>query len=249
MNIPKLPNGKKAYFASDFHLGAPAEEESALREQKIVSWLDRISEDAQIVFLVGDLFDFWFEYRHVIPKGYVRFLGKLAQLSDSGIDIIVFTGNHDIWIDTYLEKQLGAQIVKTSQSFELANKKFYVAHGDGFDPKDWKFKIVKKVFTNRVCQALFRLLHPDLGIFLANTWSSSSREDFQNPNDDIHLIEHSNNIENQCHHDYYIYGDCHYDKSEKLNGGAEYFNLGDWINKYSYLEFDGTTASLKRFQE
>jgi len=249
MNIPILPKGKKAYFASDFHLGAPTEKESAIREKKIIAWLDKISVDAQVLFLVGDLFDFWFEYRHVVPKGYVRFLGKLAQLSDSGVDVIVFTGNHDIWIDKYLEDQLGAQVIKDSQSFDLGNKTFYVAHGDGLDPKDLKYKIVKKVFTNKICQGLFRLLHPDLGIFLANKWSASSREDFQSENDDIHLIHHSNHIESQSHHDYYIYGDCHYDKKEPINGGATYFNLGDWVDKFSYVEFDETSISLKRFDQ
>ncbi|MGL1885643.1 MAG: UDP-2,3-diacylglucosamine diphosphatase [Reichenbachiella sp.] len=241
-----LAPGKKAYFASDFHLGAPNPMESSKREQIIVRWLDAIKSDAGVLILVGDLFDFWFEYRHVVPKGYVRFLGKLAELNDSGMDIVIFTGNHDLWMQDYLETEIGAQVVHHATSFDLGNKRFHVAHGDGLDPQDWKFRLIKRVFTNPLCQWLFRMFHPDFGITLANWWSSSSREELQNGHEDLYLIDHSENIEKERHHDFYIYGDCHFDKEVKLEG-ATYYNLGDWINKYSYLEFDGEQATLKRW--
>ncbi|MBU2915321.1 MULTISPECIES: UDP-2,3-diacylglucosamine diphosphatase [Reichenbachiella] len=247
IDIPILAEGKKVYFASDFHLGAPDFETSLDRERRIIAWLDYVAADAQVLFLVGDLFDFWFEYRHVVPKGYVRFLGKLAELSDRGIEIVVFVGNHDLWLGDYLKEQLGATILHQSQSLIIGGRKFFIAHGDGLNPLDGKFRVIKKVFTNPVCQWLFSWLHPDVGITLANLWSGKSRHSQKGTSCDKHLIAHSERIQGSQYHDFYIYGDSHVDRYHELSNGAVYCNLGDWIDRDSYAEFDGEELKLLYF--
>lgn len=245
--IPELEPGKKIYFASDFHLGAPDMDSSIAREKKIVKWLHKISQDAEALVLVGDLFDFWFEYKKAVPKGHIRFLGQLAYMADQGISIIVFVGNHDLWLKDYLTEQIGASIIHQPLSFSVQNKKFYIAHGDGLDPKDHKFRVIKSVFTNPFCQFMFRWLHPDVGITLANWWSNSSRESKLGQHEDQHLVDHSHSVHSKDKHDYYIYGDCHVARTENIGEGL-YCNLGDWINNFSFAEFDGVSLELKRFE-
>ncbi|MCV9387705.1 UDP-2,3-diacylglucosamine diphosphatase [Reichenbachiella ulvae] len=248
LHIPELQPGKKIYFASDFHLGSPDLVSSIAREKKIVNWLKSITNDAQALVLVGDLFDFWFEYKKSIPKGHIRFLGQLATMADLGIPIIVFVGNHDLWLKDYLKEQLGANIIHHPKSFSLNDKKFYIAHGDGLDPKDKKFRAIKAVFTNPICQYLFRWLHPDIGIALADWWSSKSKDSKLGQHEDQHLVDHSHKLHQNSPHDFYIYGDCHVARTETIEEGL-YCNLGDWIHHYSYAEFDGKDLHLKRFQE
>ncbi|PIB36509.1 hypothetical protein BFP72_14425 [Reichenbachiella sp. 5M10] len=246
-NYFTLPKGQKAYFASDFHLGAPSMELSMMREKRIVRWLDEIAKDAGVLFLVGDLFDFWFEYRHVVPKGYVRFLGKLAELSDRGVQIVVFIGNHDLWIKDYLKEQVSAIIYATAQDVQINGKYFHIAHGDGLDPADKKFRLIKKVFTNPFCQWLFSWLHPDVGVALANAWSGRSRKEKEGQNDDAHLIRYSEGLQALSPHDFYMYGDCHIDRLQDLEG-AIYCNLGDWITRSTYARFDGENLELLTFE-
>lgn len=248
INIPKLQEGKKIYFASDFHLGAPNTTSSIAREKRIVNWLKTIATDAQAVILVGDLFDFWFEYKHAVPKGHIRFLGQLAAMSDTGINIIIFVGNHDLWLKDYLKEQIGATIIHQAQSFQIGSKKFYIAHGDGLNPKDHKFRIIKKIFTNPFCQWLFGWLHPNIGIGLANAWSGSSREKKMGIHDDTHLVVHSRTKEASNHHDYYVYGDCHVARRESISETAEYYNLGDWITNDSFACYDGQSMELCFYQ-
>ncbi len=136
--LSELDENKKIYLVSDFHLGIPTHSQSLDRERYIVRWLDQISYDAQVIFLLGDVFDFWFEYKHVVPKGFVRLLGKLGELADRGIKIVVFSGNHDLWFGNYLEKELGAILHNSSESFQIRVHAFYLAHGDCFGPGDLK---------------------------------------------------------------------------------------------------------------
>ena len=170
-----LEPGKKVYFASDFHLGVPTYEKSLAREKKIVRWLDECSKDAGAIFLVGDLFDFWFEYNTTIPKGYSRFFGKLAELSDAGIQLVIFTGNHDLWMFGYFEKEFNAKVVYDPIQLFINDTKVYVGHGDGLGPGDKGYKILKKFFRNPFFQWCFHRLHPNFGIGLANFWSRRSR--------------------------------------------------------------------------
>ncbi|WP_109832009.1 UDP-2,3-diacylglucosamine diphosphatase [Reichenbachiella versicolor] len=248
----QLTHGDKIYFASDFHLGAPNIEASKERESKILKWLDLISEDAKVLFLVGDIFDFWFEYNHVVSRGSIRFLGKLAELSDKGIRIILFSGNHDIWYRDYLHSEFDIELVYKPQTYQLGTKKFYIAHGDGLGKGDTKFKILKSFFTNKLCIWLFKWVHPDLGISLAKLWSKYSKakaKDNEIPAKEQRLIEYSSEIEKKEHHDYYLYGDVHKEAYVEINSSSHYVNLGEWIKKKSFGVFDGSSFQLNYFDE
>lgn len=250
-----LPINKKIYFASDFHLGAPDMAASRERERIIVKWLDEIAEDAQHIFLVGDLFDFWFEYRQVIPKGYTRLLGKLAELSDKGIGISVFIGNHDMWMNGYFEDELSIPVYFEPQTYTLGSKRFYIGHGDGLGPGDHGYKFLKKVFRNPVCRWLFSVLHPSWGIGLANYFSRKSRaatggelEKFLGEENEW-LAIYSKEILQKEHFDYFIYGHRHLPLDLKVGPDSRYINLGDWINYFTYAVFDGETTALKKYEK
>lgn len=251
-SLKELPSGKKIYFASDFHLGAPNSKESLVRERKIVEWLEHIKKDASAIFLVGDVFDFWFEYENVIPKGFIRFQGKLAELSDHGVPIFLFTGNHDLWYTDYFEKELSIQIFKNPIRAEIAGKDFFIGHGDGLGDGDHFFKFVKKIFVSRLPKWLFKWLHPDIGISIAKFWSGSSREgkgieDEKFLGDDEILLNYCKQIEQKDHHDFYIFGHRHLALEMKVSNQSTYFNLGEWFKANTYLEFDGEKATLCHF--
>jgi UDP-2,3-diacylglucosamine hydrolase len=238
------------YFLSDFHLGAPDYENSLVREKKIVSFLDSIKKDASEVYLLGDVFDFWFEYKKVVPKGYVRLLGKLAEFSDAGIKLHYFTGNHDMWVFGYLEKEIGAKIEHGPVTREINGKKFYIAHGDGLGPADFGYKFIKKIFANKICQWLFARIHPNLGIRIAEFWSAKSRiatEDIKFHGEDEWLIIHARNILQKEHFDYFIFGHRHIPLDYKLSDKSRYINLGEWLTHFSYAVFDGKEVELKYY--
>ncbi|HUX84957.1 MAG TPA: UDP-2,3-diacylglucosamine diphosphatase [Chitinophagaceae bacterium] len=244
----ELHAGKKVYFASDFHLGAPDPQSSLEREKRIVSWLGEIASDAAIIFLVGDLFDFWFEYKKVIPKGYTRILGMLASLRDQGIRIIVFTGNHDMWMDGYFEQELRIPVCSDPVEYQIAGKSFYVAHGDGLGPGDHGYKLLKKLFRSRFCRWLFAVLHPSTGIAIANFFSRKSRHMTAQKKflgeDKEWLILHSREILREKMINFFIYGHRHLPLDISLGEGSRYINLGDWLNQGSYAVFDGESLQL-----
>ncbi|MBL0047709.1 MAG: UDP-2,3-diacylglucosamine diphosphatase [Bacteroidetes bacterium] len=251
----KLAQGKKIYFASDFHLGAPDAATSLQREKLLVEWLDEIKKDAQELFLVGDVFDFWFEYKTAVPKGFVRLLGKLAEISDSGIPIHYFTGNHDMWVFDYLPKEIGLTIYRGNLEREFNGKKFLIGHGDGLGPGDRGYKFIKKVFANPVCQWLFARLHPNFGIRLANFWSGKSRmhtgssdEQFLG-NDKEWLVIYCQEILQKQSFDYFIFGHRHLPLDIQLNKNSRYINLGEWMNYRSYGVFNGEDMELKYFKK
>lgn len=245
-------NGK-IYFASDFHLGAPDEKSSKAREKLLVSWLDVISKDASEIYLLGDVFDFWFEYKKVIPKGYSRFLGKLAELSDKGIAITCFKGNHDMWMFGYLEQEFGIKIVSNELELIRNEKKFFLHHGDGLGPGDYSYKFLRKIFRNRLCQWLFGKLHPDFGIWLASKLSSKSRikntkHEKQYLGDDKEfLTQFAYEYLKNNHIDYFIFGHRHLPVEIELKNGSKYLNLGEWVNDSYYACFDGESLVLKKF--
>lgn len=245
---------KKSYFASDFHLGAPDEQTSLAREKKIVRWLDYVSKDADAIYLVGDIFDFWFEYKHAIPKGFVRLQGKLAELSDKGIEIHFFTGNHDMWMFDYFPKEIGVVMHREPIRFERNGIKFFVGHGDGLGPGDYGYKFIKKVFASRLCQWLFARLHPNFGIALANFWSRRSRKVNGNSDEiflgDDHewLAIFSKEILEKEHFDFFIFGHRHLPLDIKLNEKSRYINLGAWIKDCNYLCFDGEKVEILRWE-
>lgn len=241
------------YFASDFHLGAPNPEESLKRERLIVQWLEEISHNAREIYLVGDLFDFWFEYKKAVPRGFVRLLGKLAELSDRGIPIHVFTGNHDMWIFDYLPKETGVQLHREPITREWDGKKFLIGHGDGLGPGDHGYKFIKKVFASKLCQWLFARFHPNFGIGLADFWSRKSRS-HTGSKDQIFLGEenewlaiYSKERLQKEHFDYFIFGHRHLPLDIQLQENSRYLNLGEWINHYTFAEFDGTDLRMKEY--
>lgn len=246
--------GKKIYFISDFHLGAPDYESSLQREKRIVKWLEEISPDAEELYLMGDVFDFWFEYKQAVPKGYVRLLGKLAELSDSGIIIHWFTGNHDMWIFDYLPKEIGVKIYRSPITKEYNGKKFYLGHGDGLGPGDRGYKFIKKVFASSLCQWLFARLHPNFGIALAKYWSRKSRIANGVKDEKFHgnkkewLAIYAKEVLTKEHFDYFIFGHRHLPLDIKLNEKSRYINTGEWVNYNSYAVFDGKELELKYYK-
>lgn len=248
-----LPKGKKIYFASDNHLGAPTMEHSLPREKKFVAWLDTIKTDAAAIFLMGDLFDFWFEYKTVIPKGFTRTLGKLAELSDAGIPIYYFVGNHDLWMNGYFEEEFNIPVFHKPQQYTINNTSFFIGHGDGLGPGDIGFKRMKKVFTNPLFKWLFKWLHPDVGMKIGQYLSVKNK--MISGNDDERflgedkewLAQYAKRKLEQQHYDYFIFGHRHLPMTINLNEKSIYMNLGDWITHYTYAVFDGTTLQLKKY--
>ncbi|RFM30511.1 UDP-2,3-diacylglucosamine diphosphatase [Deminuibacter soli] len=249
----ELQPGKKIYFLSDFHLGAPNYDKSLVREKMVVAFLESIRHDAQEIFIVGDLFDFWYEYRQVVPKGYVRILGKLAEITDSGIPVHFFVGNHDMWMRGYFEKELNIPVYHEPKTFSWNGKSFYIGHGDGLGPGDHGYKFIKKVFRNPVCQWLFGLLHPSWGIGLANYFSRKSRAktgaaDAEWLGDDKEwLVIYCREVLAKQHFDYFIFGHRHYPVDFKLSADSRYINLGDWIVYFTYACFDGSDMHLQHY--
>ena len=243
----------KIYFASDFHLGIDVKYTSKERELQLVRWFDQIKFDAEELYLVGDLFDFWFEYQHAVPKGYVRFLGKLAELRDAGVKVYIFTGNHDMWIFDYFEKEFDIPTYREPIMKEIKGKKFYIGHGDGLGPGDHSYKFLKKIFANKLCQWAFARLHPNFGIGLANFLSQSSRKA---KNDDIvftgekeWLSIHANEVNAKAPHDFYVFGHRHLPIDYTLaDGKARYINLGDWMNYNSFAVYDGQQLKIAFFE-
>ncbi len=249
----QIPTGKKIYFASDNHLGAPTQEQSLPREKKFVAWLNEIKKDAAAVFLLGDLFDFWYEYKKVVPKGFTRTLGKLAQISDLGIPIHYFVGNHDLWMNGYFEEELGIPVYHKPKEFTFNDKTFLIGHGDGLGPGDKGFKRMKKVFTNPVAKWFFRWLHPDLGVKLAQYFSVKNRlisgeEDVKFLGEDKEwLVQYCKRKEQEKHRDFYVFGHRHLPLEINISDQSKYFNLGDWISYYTYGVFDGKSFELKNY--
>ena len=246
----EIATGKKVYFLSDFHLGAPNEVESRKREDRLVRFLQDARKDAGVIFIVGDIFDFWFEYKTVVPKGFVRILGTLAQIADEGIELHIFTGNLDLWMQDYLSKELNAKLYFEPQEFTIHNKQFLIGHGDGLGPGDNGYKRLKKIFTNPICQWLFRWLHPDAGIQLANYFSRKSRAKTGNADelflgeDKEWLILYTKEQAKTRAIDFFIFGHRHYAMDFKINEKSRYINLGDWIRLNTYAVFDGNELQL-----
>lgn len=242
--------GKRIYFISDFHLGAPNAAMSRQREKKVVAFLKEIEPTLDSLFILGDIFDFWFEYNKVIPKGYTRLLGCLAALSDKGIPIHVFTGNHDLWMRGYFEEELGIKVYHQPKVFRWNQHTFFIGHGDGLGPGDHGYKRLKKIFRNPICQWLFAKLHPDWGIGLANYFSRTSREATGSSEqhflgaDKEWLIQYCFRKLQQQPIDYFLFGHRHFPIDFTLNEKSRYVNVGDWIQHFSYAVYDGDTLQL-----
>lgn len=242
----------KIYFISDIHLGAPALHNNKERERLFVRWLDEVSKDAAEIFLMGDIFDFWFEYAHVVPRGFTRVLGKIGECTDKGIPIHYFTGNHDIWIFDYLPSETGVILHKEAFRAEFGGKKFFLAHGDGMDPNDKGYLFIKKIFTNKTMQWLFALLHPDCAIKLAHAWSKSSRmaKNTKGPEFDFQkegIYKFALTVLEKEEVDYFVFGHRHRIADISIGIDSRLILLGEWIESFSYGVFDGEKFMLKYY--
>jgi len=249
-----LTGREKIYFVSDVHLGAPALQNNRERELRFVEWLDLVGRDAREIFLLGDIFDFWFEYKSVAPRGFTRVLGKLAELTDKGIPVHFFTGNHDLWVKDYLPSETGVILHRDSFRTEFSGKRFFLAHGDGLDREDKGYILLKKVFTNKVLQRLYSWLHPDMASAVARRWSEHSRlsknicgPEFKGEQEGLYQFTLSVMEEEKA--DYYIFGHRHRAAEMKVGESGRFILLGEWIRSYSYGVFDGKDFELKYFKE
>ena len=245
---------KNIYFLSDAHLGLPDHKSSLPREKKLVRWLDEIKDDAKEIYLLGDIFDFWYEYKRVVPRGFTRFLGKICEITDSGTPVHFFTGNHDLWVFNYLPQETGMIIHHEPLETEFNGVSFYLAHGDGLGKYDKGFRLMKKVFTNKIAQLLFSRLHPNFSMALGLKWSinnryAETREDLEFKGEEKEwLILHAKDTLEIRHFDYFIFGHRHYPLELDLGNNSRFINLGDWISHFTYAVFDGEKTVLKEYK-
>lgn len=248
----QLLPGKKIYFASDFHLGLPMDEEDKTREQLICSFLNECAQDAQHIFLLGDIFDAWFEYKEVIPRGFVRLLGTLANITDAGVKVSIFTGNHDLWMSDFFQKELNIDVFNSPKRLQVGDKTLLIGHGDGLGPGDLKYKLMKKVISHSTAQRIYKLLHPDMGIGLAKYFSRrgvkhlGKEEPFLGKDKEM-LVQYAFSKLKQRHYDYFVFGHRHLPLFIELTDRSTYINLGDWIKYNSYAEYDGKDFLLKNY--
>ena len=249
-----LPKDKKAYFASDFHLGLYPYEKSAQREKVIVQWLDLIKQDAGALFLVGDIFDYWYEYKKVSAKGFVRFLGKICEFTDKGIPVYFFTGNHDVWVFDYLPSETGVQVFYNPIEIEINDRSFIIGHGDGVGPNDSGYKILRGIFHNKILQFLFSRLHPNFTYWIGHSWSKHSRyskglsEPFYGVDKEFNILYAKDYLTHK-HIDYFIFGHRHIPMDIKLNESSKLINLGEWIFSNTYAVFDGNNLDLTSYRD
>ena len=248
-----MSKSTKIYFASDQHFGVPSHDDSLVREKKFIKWLDFVKQDAEAIFLLGDLFDFWFEYKKVVPKFFVRVLGKLAEIRDSGIPIYYFVGNHDMWMTDYFETELNIPVFHQPKVFTFNEKTFLIGHGDGLGPGDKGYKRMKKVFTNPLSKWLYRWLHPDIGVRLAQYLSTKNK--LISGDEDIKflgvenewLAQYAKRKLESTHYDYFLFGHRHLPMEIPIGKNSTYINTGDWITHFTYAVFDGEKLELKKF--
>lgn len=249
-----MSNSKKIYFVSDFHLGAPNHADSLDRERKIVRWLKSIQNDCSELYLLGDLFDFWFEYKQAVPKGFVRLLGTLGEMSDSGIPMYFFGGNHDIWTYGYFEQELGMEVYKKPIIREIQGKKCYIGHGDGLGPGDLNYKVMKKMFNNGFFQWLFARIHPNTGLAAGYYFSGRSRDAHQDGDVEFHdkgeyLTQYCHQLLKKEYFDYFVFGHRHLPLQIDLGNQSTYFNLGDMIRYNSFGVMENGIFKMAHFEK
>ena len=248
---------KPIYFLSDAHVSSWAIEHGRMQDRRLVRFLDSIKEKAAAVYLLGDMFDFWYEYKYVVPRGYTRFLGKLSELTDMGVEVHFFTGNHDIWAYDYLEKEGGVILHKQPLTTEIYGKIFFLAHGDGLGDPSRSFKLIRWIFHNRVCQWAFSTLHPRWALWFGQTWARHSRMKHEAEGapaymgeDREHLVLYTKRyIQYHSNVDYFIYGHRHIEVDLQLTKKARMIILGDWISQFSYVVYDGEHLFMSQYVE
>lgn len=254
MRSIQIPGNKKVYFLSDAHLGLPPFEKSLIREKKLVEWLEEIKKDAHSIYLLGDIFDYWFEYKKVVPRGFTRFLGKLAELCDSGIPVYYFTGNHDVWVFDYLPKEIGLEVFRNPLRLEINGKKFFIAHGDGLGSYEKTYNLIKRIFTSPILQWFYARIHPNASFAFAHWWSNQSRLSkdaflpFMGEDKEFQIL-YSREILEKEHFNYFVYGHRHLPLDLKIAENCRYVCLGDWFINFTYAVFDGNDMELKSYSK
>ncbi len=247
-----MPERNRIYFASDLHLGMFPLDDGRLRESYFVDWLEQIRHDAKEIWLLGDVFDFWFEYSKVVPRGFVRFLGKLASLADEGIEIHIFPGNHDIWLFSYLTEEIGVSIHRGNLVKTWSNKSFLLGHGDGLLESDHAYRMLQGIFKNRFMQWLYARLHPNGSVTFAQWWSKKSRSKkgafvpFMGIEKEHQVIFARKYLEKQPDIDYFVFGHRHVPFLIRVSPSSQVVCLGDWITNFTYAVFDGEKLQLKK---
>ncbi len=250
-----ISTGKKVFFISDHHFGLNEPTPSLNREKLFIKWLDEVKSEAEAIFILGDMFDYWYEYKRAVPKGYVRVLGKLAELTDSGIPIYFFVGNHDMWMIDYLEKEIGITVFYNPEEFIINDKKFLLGHGDGLGPGDKNFKRLKKLFTNKLAQWAFRWLHPDIGLKLVKYLSQRNKlisgiYDYNFHGEEREwLFIYAKEYLKKSDINYFVFGHRHLPLEMPINNNSVYYNTGDWLQHYTYLAFDGNHILQKKYTQ
>lgn len=244
-----LPPNKKIYFASDLHLTMAPDEDSRRRELDFIQWLDTVKNDAAAIFLLGDMFDFWFEYRHVVPRGFVRLLGKLAEITDSGIPVHFFTGNHDQWIRNYLSYEMNINIYRKPTTFHLNGKTFLIGHGHDISPENMSDRVLNYLFGSRLLCLCYASLHPFWGIAFGKNWSRGSRKrhGLSKPFiglDKEFIYRYAKKVLTEKHYDYFVFGHRHMAMNIQLSEKSRYINIGEWLEAQTYAVFDGEDVSL-----
>jgi len=248
---------KNVYFLSDAHLGSLAIDHGRMQERRLVRFLDSIKTKAAAIYLLGDMFDFWNEYRYVVPKGFTRFLGKISELTDMGVEVHFFTGNHDLWTYGYLEEECGMIVHRKPITTEIYDKVFFLAHGDGLGDPDVKFKLLKRMFNNRTCQRLLNAIHPRWGMWLGLHWAKKSRmkrADGKEPPYQGEKKEHlvlfaKDYVKTHPNIDYFIFGHRHIELELMLSHKTRMMIIGDWIWQFTYVVYDGEHIFLEEYVE
>ena len=261
---------KNVYFISDAHLGCLAIKHRRQQERRLVRFLDEIKDKAGAIYMLGDMFDFWFEYKTVVPRGFTRFLGKISELTDMGIEVHYFTGNHDIWCLDYLEKECGVVLHRNPLTLEIGDKTFYLAHGDGLGDRDWKFRLIRSIFHNKFCQWAFRWLHPTIGITFGQNWAKHSR--LKHSSNNCQIVQSSNcpivcdppyqgedkeplvifakqYLKEHPDVDFFIFGHRHIELDLALSRQTRVIILGDWVAQFTYAVYDGERLYLENYTE
>jgi UDP-2,3-diacylglucosamine hydrolase len=250
----QIPQDKKVYFLSDAHLGLPPLDKSLKREKLLTRWLDEVRNDAHSIYLLGDIFDYWFEYRKVVPRGFTRLLGKISEITDSGIPVYFFTGNHDVWVFDYLPSETGIEVFHNPISITLNDRKFFIAHGDGLGPYEKGYKIIKSIFTSRVLQWFFARIHPNTATAFAHRWSMHSRLSkeaslpFQGEEKEFQILFSKSHLKKE-HFDFFVYGHRHLAMDLEIGPNSRLICLGDWFVNFTYAVFDGKEMQLKTYPD
>ena len=256
---------KNVYFISDAHLGCLALEHRRQQERRLVRFLDEIKDKAGAIYMLGDMFDFWFEYQTVVPKGFTRFLGKISELTDMGIEVHYFTGNHDIWCLDYLEKECGVALHRKALTLEIGDQTFFLAHGDGLGDRDWKFRFIRSIFHNGLCQWAFRWLHPAFGMRFGLNWAKHSRLKYrhdtssgskvsgdlpyQGEDKEPLVLFAKQYLKEHPDVDFFIFGHRHIELDLALTRQTRIIILGDWVSQFTYAVYNGEQLYLESYIE